>query len=568
VRPPWFEREPELLEWELEQFRLRGLTPEVDEGARASGRLVVRCLVPFKGEEIPVEARYPDETPELPPQIFGPVGLLDRHEHAFSGNFCLLARPLDDWPAATWGAADLIAERLTALFADTEAGPEAVRAAEAPMPEPYTSYYSYSFPGIVLMPEALSHPDRDHGTLSVRPFANEPARFIVESVSGAISDGALTKTIGVGDRINVPWKRISAPPPGPDAADVYRWAISNHRDMIKPPVPPKLAGSRFLAPPALQLAAFVFAEEGPGVGETRDAWLFLGVVNNQPFLPHCQVTSPTERQRRTPGLEPLADKRVVVVGLGTLGGDVALELAKAGAGVLDLVDFDRYEINNSVRHVLEPWWSGIAKVEAMARKCLQMNPYCEPRPRQMLLGATDWDGPSPLAQLAELVEGADLVVETTGSYQLQNLVGRIAREAGVPMASCWLTAGFYGAHVIRVIPGETACAVCVATRFSAEELLKAEAGPDDQVVAQGCSHPTVPGAGFDAAETAAVATRLAVQTLVRDRGGYTDADWDHAAISFRRSGTDPEFPRFATEQLEPTEGCLQCSSAVGSSAPL
>lgn len=568
MRAPWFEREPELLEWELERFRLRSLPAKIDEDSLSRGRLVVCTRVLYKGAEIPIEARYPDETPELPPQIFGPVGLLDRHEHPFNGNFCLLARPLDDWPAATWGAADLIAERLTALFADTEAGPEAVRAAEAPMPEPYTNYYSYAFPGVVLMPESLARPERDHGTLALRPFANEPARFIVESVSGAVSSGELTKAIGVGAKINVPWKRIAGPPPGPEAADVYRWARANHPDMIKPPVPAKLAGSRFITQ-GMQVAAFVFTEEGPSVGATRDGWLFLCVLpNEEAFLPHFQMTSTAERYRRTPGLEPIANKRVLVVGLGTLGGDVALELAKAGVDALDLLDFDRYEINNSVRHVLEPWWSGFAKVEAMARKCVQTNPYCEARPHQIFLGAVEWDGPSGLAQLAELLEGADLVVETTGSHQLQNLVGRLARVGGVPMVSCWLTAGFYGSHVIRTIPGDTACMYCIACRFAREKLVQAEAGPDEQVVAHGCSHPTVPGAGFDAAETAAVATRLAVQTLLRNDGGYADVDWDHAAISFRRSATDPDFPRFATERLEPTEECAQCLSAVGSTAGL
>ncbi len=565
---PWFERESELLEWELDRFGMHNLPAEIDEQARVHGRLVIHSRLLYRDAEIEIEAHYPDETPELPPVIFGPVGLLDRHEHAFNGNFCLLERPLDDWPAATWGAADLIADRLIALLRDSEAGPDAVRAAEAPMPEPHSSYYTYPFPSLVLMPESLASPERESGTLSLRPFAGEPTRFVVESVSGTPGGSEILAAIRVDDKISAQWKRLATPPPGPNAEDVLRWVRTEHPQMIKPPVPPKLANSRWLEPQRMQVAAFMFSEEGPGVGEMRDAWLFLCVPPaGRPFLAHCQVTSVAERQRRTPGLEALAGARVLVVGLGTLGADAATEFAKAGVGHLDLVDFDRYEINNSVRHVLGVEWSGFAKTQAVSETCRRLNPYCQPAPHNIHLGSVQWSGESSLAELEELVGQADLVVETTGSHQIQNLLGRVARAARVPMVSCWLTAGFYGAHVLRIVPGDTACMVCVARALSANELLEAERGPDDQVIAQGCSHPTVPGAGFDAAETAAIATRLAVQTLLRE-AEYPDSLWDHAAISFFRAPSDPIFPRFATEHLEPTEGCPQCSSAVGSTTGL
>lgn len=564
---PWFERYPDLLEWELGRFAARGLVAEIDEVARGSERLVIRSRVTFHGEEIEIEVHYPDETPELPPVVFGPVGLLDRHEHAFNGNFCLLERPLDDWPAGEWGAADLIAERLSALLRDSERGPAVVRASEAAMPEPHTAYYSYPFGAVVLMPATLTSPERDGGVLSLRPFAGEGGRFVVESVSGKTADGALLSSLLLGERINVRWKRVNTPPPGPDGVDVLRWIRKEHPELIQHAtrLPPKLARSRRIAPPALQVAAVVFDEEGPRVGETHDAWLFVCLPPaGAAFLAHCQVTSLEERQRRTPELIHMADARVVVVGLGTLGGDVATELAKAGAAHLDLVDFDRYEINNSVRHVLGLEWSGLAKGDAVAQSCRRLNPFCETNPVHLQLGAVQWSGESSLAHLERLISSADVVVETSGAHQIQHLVGRLTQEAGVAMISCWLTAGFYGAHVIRLVPRVTSCVRCTARAFSDCTIIAADEGPDDQVVAQGCSHPTVAGAGFDAAEAAAVATRLTVQTLLRG-DGYPDAEWDHAAISFRRSPGDRVYPRFAAERLTPTEGCPQCSSAVGSS---
>lgn len=47
----------------------------------------------------------------------------------------------------------------------------------------------------------------------------------------------------------------------------------------------------------------------------------------------------------------LNDMRVMIVGLGSFGSQVALELAKAGVGSFALFDFDKIEIHNLVRHI-------------------------------------------------------------------------------------------------------------------------------------------------------------------------------------------------------------------------
>ena len=138
----------------------------------------------------------------------------------------------------------------------------------------------------------------------------------------------------------------------------------------------------------------------------------------------------------------------------------------------------------------------------------------------------------------------------------------LAGEANVPMVSSWMTDGFYGAEVTRIVPGRTGCWNCFATGHRLGEGLRAEAGPPSEVIVQGCSHPTTIGAGFDAAEVAAIATRLAVQTLA-PAGGYPDADWDHAALSFRRAPDDAEVPRFQAEALAPRDDCEQCQTSAG-----
>lgn len=63
------------------------------------------------------------------------------------------------------------------------------------------------------------------------------------------------------------------------------------------------------------------------------------------------------------------------------------------------IDFDRYEVNNSVRHVLGIEWSGFDKSGAFAQGCRRINPFCIPEPLDISLGAVKWEGTSTLAQL-------------------------------------------------------------------------------------------------------------------------------------------------------------------------
>lgn len=70
----------------------------------------------------------------------------------------------------------------------------------------------------------------------------------------------------------------------------------------------------------------------------------------------CEVNfipSRSEMFSRSKGIlevDVLANKRVMIIGLGSFGSQIAIELAKAGVGEFSLFDFDRVELNNLARH--------------------------------------------------------------------------------------------------------------------------------------------------------------------------------------------------------------------------
>ena len=68
---------------------------------------------------------------------------------------------------------------------------------------------------------------------------------------------------------------------------------------------------------------------------------------------------------------------VAVCGLGGLGSNVAITLARAGIGTLLLIDFDKVDISNLHRQQYSVSQLGMYKTEAMKQILSDISPYCK-----------------------------------------------------------------------------------------------------------------------------------------------------------------------------------------------
>jgi sulfur-carrier protein adenylyltransferase/sulfurtransferase len=124
------------------------------------------------------------------------------------------------------------------------------------------------------------------------------------------------------------------------------------------------------------------------------------------------------------GQARLAAARVVVVGAGGLGCAVLSSLAGAGVGRLVIVDHDRVEASNLHRQPLYGVADiGLPKAGAAAARLAAYNPGLALEPVARRFDA---------ALGAELLPGADVVVDCTDNFSAKFLVNDAAMRAGKP----------------------------------------------------------------------------------------------------------------------------------------
>lgn len=125
------------------------------------------------------------------------------------------------------------------------------------------------------------------------------------------------------------------------------------------------------------------------------------------------------------GQRRLADARVLLVGAGGLGSPVALYLAAAGIGTLGIVDDDVVDESNLHRQVLHATSGiGAAKTDSAARRLADLNPETRVVEHHEHLDA---------GNVERLVEGHDVVVDGTDSFETRYLLNDAAVRLGIPV---------------------------------------------------------------------------------------------------------------------------------------
>ena len=162
----------------------------------------------------------------------------------------------------------------------------------------------------------------------------------------------------------------------------------------------------------------------------------------------------------------LEKKRVMIVGLGSFGSQIAIELAKAGVGSFSLFDFDRVELHNLARHTCTIKELGRLKTDAICDSILGKNPYAQ-------VDKFPIDINDDLALLDAEVKKADIVICATDNNKSRfNLSESLVKLSKVGIFGRAVTRA-EGGDVFRYRPGGPCYCCLIGTGFydaSAEEI--------------------------------------------------------------------------------------------------
>jgi hypothetical protein len=259
-----------------------------------------------------------------------------------------------------------------------------------------------------------------------------------------------------------------------------------------------------------------------------------------------------ERWRRLEGVIDvgrLQSRHVLVVGLGSGGSTVALELAKAGVGSFVLVDPERLEEGNLIRHECDARYLGWSKAEAVADLIRHRNPDAE---IEVLAADALALGP----RVAELVSRVDLVAGCTDVEPPKHLLNRLCLTAGVPAVYAGVYERGVGGEVIRCSGNrDDACYACITSVLKESVLPVADDEELDYgaISADAVLH-VAPGLGLDVRLVALLHAKVCLLSLL-------DESPAENVVLFGTTAVPELFPRpFASAlvNVAPQAGCLVC----------
>ena len=233
----------------------------------------------------------------------------------------------------------------------------------------------------------------------------------------------------------------------------------------------------------------------------------------------------------------LLNKEVVIVGCGSVGGEIAYMLAKSGVGKLTLIDPEFLLADNIYRHRLGGNYLNY-KVDERGK----VKPYSKVR---SLKHAIENDLPHIKIDAVqtvfekvineEYIKGANLIIFAIGSPSSSLKFNAEVRKRDIKNAIfCWNEAAGYGGHSVFFNYDES-CLECLYSNekgFSVNcKLNFLEIGQNISKNLTGCAGVFTPFSYVDSSQTALLATNQAVEFLL-------GKNYNSRAISWKGKGSD------------------------------
>lgn len=219
------------------------------------------------------------------------------------------------------------------------------------------------------------------------------------------------------------------------------------------------------------------------------------------------------------GSTSLADKKVAVVGIGSVGSEIVHKLAAAGIRHLHLIDNETYQIDNLYRHMLPQAYIDMSKSMGMAYQCHAQFPWSDARHSYESLIKFSQNYPLDSYDLIVIAIGNPTHERFFKQYLLDNNIN-------VTTLNCWLEGYGIGGHAVLDVSGTKGCLLCAYVDLingcrglqsnlnfivANQNIMKSMAGCGNQFISYGAASST---------QTAVMVSNLAIRYL---EGKQTDS---------------------------------------------
>jgi molybdopterin/thiamine biosynthesis adenylyltransferase len=410
------------------------LTPlkwRIDESAR----VVWDADISVPAGNRPISLIYPNHFPFSPPIVLprGDNTRWSQHQYGPGGELCLEFGP-DNWHQDISGA-DMV-ESAHRLLEGEE--PEPGVAAE--VASRHATTLGQDLRGKIsryLVTRALDEelrklPEGVMATANVACIFRRKEGIVHVITSIALPDGRTWKDdvpsvskLGFPDTVALLRWPVDHPFPPTTSATCFRAAIAE-RGLV----PPDLKDLMIVA--GENVRAFFLSNDADSVSEAA-------IIPPLPFMPRLDKDH-----------EALGDRKVAIVGCGSLGSKIAVTLARSGVGEFLLVDDDLLLPDNLVRHDLDWRDVGIHKADSVARRVALVNAAATCSVRRMRLGGQESSG--AIETLIKSLADSDLIIDATADASVFNYLCAAVAISKKPMVWAEVFGGGFGGLIARYRP--------------------------------------------------------------------------------------------------------------------
>ncbi|HSX66863.1 ThiF family adenylyltransferase [Nocardioides sp.] len=567
----WYDNAPGRLESELASLEAAGFAFVLDEKEREDRRVIqVHVETEIDGVGCTLVATYPDEFPYFKPHVAGPNLGFHHHFNPATNEYCLLQSGAGAWrPSDTLAA--LLREQIPKFVAANTVQTEAseILDLEVAQAEPFSCYVEpANHEELMVVPTDLSRQDLLSGRAALIYTSADPLRgHVVELVANGQS---LSKTStpprhlpdAAFGSVIIPWVHLESPPESVDSGAWWRAVEGVLTDIPAVDAPPARPPGNVRKNRQIVLVGF---PEEVGHRSVGQGWIVLIRERQRVHKPWTAERTIRVEQAghldlflREPRLRSIASSKIMLVGLGGLGGWLAQYLATMSPQKIVYVDGDIGSAATAIRNPGAFRKAGRPKATEAVRATVETQPYTEPfgilhrigAPRTSLLDAP---GGSDMDTLGSALDDVDLIIDATADLSAQHYLSDQARSRDIAYIRAEALPGVWSGIVAIQHPDTEACWMCWQHHLT-DTIPALPEDSDPAVQPPGCGDPTYTGTAFDLAAIASQAARFAASYLTGP-DGYGHTSTNLATVRFRSDTGDLVLPAWTGYELGKHPSC-------------